>query len=173
MEENKTIFDYIGQIFMTFGFSILILNIFCVLVGGDAQEVSTIYVMGKDGLAVSTMIQFFGVSVCITGLRALFFTDRVVKNMSVAARSACMLTSVVVLIVLCAVLFGWFPVMMWQSWAGFLLTFGLCFVGSLVLMNLKEKTENRRMEDALQKLKAQENDKISGKAGRRGIHEGD
>lgn len=156
MEERKTIFDYLGQVFITFGFSILILNIFCVLVGEGAKEVSTIYSMGKDGIAVSTMMQFLGVSICITALRALFFTDRIITRMSVVARSACMLTSIVVLIVLCAVIFGWFPVTMWQSWAGFFISFGLCFVGSLCLTTLKERAEDRKMEEALQKLKAQE-----------------
>ena len=156
MEERKTIFDYMGQVFITFGFSILVLNIFCVLVGEGAAEVSTIFSMGKDGLAVSTMMQFLGVSICITGLRALFFTDRIITRMSVVARSACMLISIVVLIVLCATIFGWFPVTMWQSWVGFFTTFGLCFAGSLCIMTLKEKTEDRKMEEALQKLKAQE-----------------
>ncbi len=156
MEERKTIFDYMGQIFIIYGFSILTLNIFCILVGEDAQKVSTNYSLGREGLSISTMLQFLGVSVCITGLRAFFFTDKVIKRMSVAARSACMLASIVALVVLCAVIFGWFPVTMWQSWAGFFISFGLCFVGSLCLMTLKEKTENRKMEEALQRLKIQE-----------------
>ncbi|MDE6845759.1 MAG: hypothetical protein K2J99_08345 [Lachnospiraceae bacterium] len=156
MEERKTVFDYMGQIFITFGFSIVVLNIFCILVGEGAQEVSTIFSMGKQGLAVTTMMQFFGVSVCITGLRAFFFTDKIIKRMSIAMRSVCMLTSIVVLVVICAVMFGWFPVTMWQSWAGFLITFALCFVGSLILMTLKERTEDRKMEEALQRLKEQE-----------------
>lgn len=159
MEERKTVFDYMGQIFVTFGFSIVVLNIFCVLVGEDAREISTIYSMGKEGLAVSTMMQFFGVSVCITALRAFFFTDKIIKRMSVAMRSVCMLTSIVVIVVICAVIFDWFPVAMWQSWAGFFITFALCFVGSLFLMTLKERTENRKMEEALQRLKEQ-NEKI-------------
>ena len=127
MEERKTIFDYIGQVFIIFGFSIAILNIFCIFVGEDAQDISTI-----------------------------FFTDKIIKRMSVAIRSVCMLTSIVVLVVICAVMFDWFPVTMWQSWAGFLITFALCFVGSLLLMTLKERTENRKMEEALQRLKEQE-----------------
>lgn len=159
MEERKTVFDYMGQIFVTFGFSIVVLNIFCVLVGEDAREISTIYSMGKEGLAVSTMMQFFGVSVCITALRAFFFTDKIIKRMSVAIRSVCMLTSIVVIVVFCAVTFDWFPVAMWQSWAGFFITFALCFVGSLCLMTLKERTENRKMEEALQRLKEQ-NEKV-------------
>ena len=48
MEERKTIFDYMGQIFIIYGFSILTLNIFCILVGEDAQKVSTIYSLGRE-----------------------------------------------------------------------------------------------------------------------------
>ena len=78
MEDRKTILDYIGQVFITFGFSIVALNLFCVFIGGQAKEVSSIYSMGKEGLSVATMMQFLGVSVCITGLRFLFFTDRII-----------------------------------------------------------------------------------------------
>ncbi|MCM1122352.1 MAG: hypothetical protein NC416_07205 [Eubacterium sp.] len=155
MEERKTIFDYIGHVFLTFGFSIVALNIFCILVGEDAQEVSSIYSMGKEGLAVATMMQFFGVSACITGLQAFFFTDVIIKRMSIAMRMVCMLTSIVAVIAVCATVFDWFPVTMWQAWAGFFITFALCFAGSLFFVTLKEKTENRRMEEALQRLKEQ------------------
>lgn len=156
MEDRKTILDYIGQVFITFGFSIVALNLFCVLVGGQAQEVSSIYSMGKEGLSVATMMQFLGVSVCITGLRFLFFTDRIIRQMSLTLRTVCMLMSIIVMIVLCASVFGWFPVDMWQSWAGFLITFALCFAGSMYITHLKEKTENRKMEEALRKLKEEE-----------------
>lgn len=156
MEEQKTIFDYLGQVMITFGFSVVVMNVLCLLVGEEAREVSTIYSLGKEGLSVATMLQFLGVAVCITGLRFLFFTDRVIRRMSITMRTVCMLTAIVALIVLCTVLFGWFPVDMWESWAGFLLTFALCFAGSLMVMYLKEKAENRKMEEALQRIKGTE-----------------
>ena len=68
-------------------------------------------------------------------------------------RTVCMLSAVVVVIVIFTVLFGWFPVDMWESWAAFFLTFGLCFAGSLTVMHLKEKAENRKMEEALRRIK--------------------
>ena len=156
MEDRKTIFDFAGQVFMTFGFSIVALNLFCILVGEYAQEVSGIYSMGKDGLSTATMMQFFGVSICITGLRFLFFTDRIIRQMSITLRTVCMLMSIIVLIVLCTAVFGWFPVDMWQAWTGFFVTFTICFVGSMLVTRLKEKTENRKMEEALRRLKEQE-----------------
>lgn len=155
MEERKTIFDYAAQVFIIFGFSIAVLNLFCIVVGEYAQDASAIYSMGKEGLSTATMMQFFGVSVCITGLRFLFFTDRIIRQMSITVRTVCMLLSIIALIVLCTLMFGWFPVNMWQAWMGFLVTFGVCFVGSMTITQMKEKTENRKMEEALQRLKGQ------------------
>ena len=156
MEDRKTVFDYVGQVFITFGFSIVALSLFCILVGEQAKEVSSLYSMGKDGLSVATMMQFFGVSVCITGLRFLFFTDRIIRQMSLTLRTVCMLMSIIVMIVLCAAVFGWFPIDMWQPWAGFFITFAFCFIGSMLITRLREKTENRKMEEALRKLKGEE-----------------
>ena len=153
MEDKKTIFDFAGQVFITFGFSIVVLNLLCILVGENAQDVSSIYSMGKEGLSTATMMQFLGVTACITGLRYLFFTDGIIRQMSITARTVWLLLSIILLIGLCATLFQWFPVDMWRAWAGFLVTFTLCFVGSMFIMRLKEKTENRKMEEALQRLK--------------------
>lgn len=156
MEEKKTVFDYCGYVFITFGFSILLLSIFCSVVGEEAREVSSLYSLGKEGLSVATILQFLGVSVCITALRTLFFTDGVIKRMSVTMRTVCMLLCVIVMIIVCALVFGWFPVDMWQAWAGFAGSFGVCFGGSCILMLLKERTQNSRMEEALSRLKEQE-----------------
>lgn len=156
MDDRKTFFGYAGQALITYGFSIVALNLFCILVGEYAQDVSTIYSLGKEGLSTATMMQFFVVSICITGLRALFFTDGIIRQMSITLRTVCMLLSIIVLIVLCVAVFGWFPVDMWQAWTGFFITFALCFVGSMSITRLKEKTENRKMEEALRRLKEQE-----------------
>ncbi len=153
MEERKTVFDYLGQVMGIFGFSIFIMSVLCLFVGEEAQSVSTIYALGKEGISVETMMQFLGVSVCITGFRYLFFTDKVIKWMSVTMRTVGMLSATIVVIVLCTIMFGWFPIDQWQAWASFLLTFALCFAGSLAVTRLKEKSENRKMEEALRRIK--------------------
>lgn len=153
MGDRKTILDYAGQALITYGFSIVALNLICIFVGENAQDVSSIYSMGKEGLSTATMFQFLGVSICITGLRTLFFTDRIIKQMSITVRTICMLLSIILLIVLCAAAFHWFPIDMWQAWTGFFVTFTFCFGCSMLVTRLKEKTENRKMEEALQRLK--------------------
>lgn len=161
MENKKTLFDYLGQVMIVFGFSTVVLNIFCLLIGEDAQSISTIYSLGKEGISVATSLQFLGVSVCITGFRFVFFTDGIIRQMSVVMRTICMFVSIIVLIAVCVVLFDWFPVNMWQPWAAFFLTFAFCSAASLLLMVLKEKAENKKMEEALRRIKKGQENKNS------------
>ncbi|MCM1388501.1 MAG: hypothetical protein NC231_14320 [Bacillus sp. (in: Bacteria)] len=156
MEERKTIFDYIGQILMIFGVTVCILNVFCVLFGEGAKEYSTIFALGKEGLAVSTMMQFLLVSVCTAALRFFFFTDTFIKKMTVPLRTVCMVTAEVAVIAVFIVSFGWFPVDMWQPWAMFILCFGICFIVSAAVTVIKTRLENQAMEKALARLKRRE-----------------
>ncbi len=153
MEEKKTVFDYLAQIFTIFGFTMLLLNIFCLAVGDSAQNVSAIFALGKRGLPAGICFQFLCVSCLITGAQLLFFTDRFIKTMPIWLRTVSMLAVIIAIIAAFAAAFRWFPIDMWQPWAMFFLCFGLSFVGSYLVMALKEKTENRRMDEALKRLK--------------------
>lgn len=126
MEERKNIFDYLGEVFCIFGITVTILCVFCILFGEDAREMSTLFQMGREGLAVVTMGQFFIVSVLTTTVRVLFFTDILIKHLSVAFRTAGMMVSTVLIVILFSFLCGWFPINMWQPWV----MFGLCFAAS-------------------------------------------
>lgn len=154
MEERKTVFDYLGQIFTIFGITIVILNIFCLLFGEEAKEYSTMFSLGNRGLGISTMAEYLLISVIVVALRYLFFTDALIKNMSVLARTAWMILSVLFFIAGFIFIFDWFPADMWQPWVMFFVCFGVCFGISTIVTALKEKEENRRMQEALRKLKA-------------------
>lgn len=153
MEEKKTIFDYIGQVFLIFGITIGILNIFCLLFGDNAKEISTLFSLGSDGLSVGTAFQFFLVSVCIVIAKFIFFTDVCIKKMSLAMRAVCMVSAVLIIIAVFIWICGWFPVNMWQPWFMFILCFGISFGISVAVTGFKERLENRKMEEALDRLK--------------------
>lgn len=156
MEDRKTIFDYIVQIFVVFGITICILNVFCLLFGEDAREYSTMFSLGKSGLTVSTMLQFLLASVCTVCLRFLFFTETIIKNMTIAVRTICLVVAEVAVIVVFIVTCGWFPTNMWKPWAMFFLCFGVCFIISIAVTVIRTRLENRKMEEALERLKKQE-----------------
>jgi len=156
MEERKTIFDYLGQIMTIFGVTMIMLNIICLIVGEKAKEVSDLFLLGGRGLAAITVFQFLLLSVFIILIRFVFFTDTFIKKRSLTFRTIGMLASIIILMCIFVSICNWFPVNMWQPWAYFLLCFGLCFMISILICYLKEKAENKAMQDALEKIKRDE-----------------
>lgn len=153
MDERKTIFDYIGMVFSVFGFFVAVMSIFCILFGEEARAISSMFSMGNEGISIAMIMQYFAVSALIIAARVLFCTDMVIRNMAIALRTVCMVVSAVVIIVFFVVRFGWFPVDMWAPWVMFFVSFGICFVVSMIVTVQKEKADNRKMEEALAKLK--------------------
>ncbi len=152
MENEKTFIDYIGQIFATFGVTILILNVFCKLFGKDAAAISSIFQLEDTGIAFSTAMQFLAVTTLITIIRYIFFTDRLIKKMSLVLRTACMIVLVIALIGIFIYAFAWFPIDMWLAWGMFFLSFFVCFTAGFFISMLKEKAENQALAKALKKL---------------------
>lgn len=156
MEKGKTVFDYLAQVMIVFGFTMLALNIFCIVLGDSAKDLSAMFELGNQGIPVGIAFQFLCVSALTICVKLVFFTDVLIKNMPIWLRTICMLATIVAIITVFSVLFHWFPVDMWQSWAAFLMSFGLSFLGSYLVVVMKEKTENRKMEEALRRIKEKE-----------------
>lgn len=153
MEERKTIFDYLERIFIQFGISVTIMCVLCLIFGEKAQEVSSLFGLGKEGLTIPTLFQFLLLSGLITGIRTIFFTDFFFKNMSEVRRTVWMLVFIIMVLGVSVYEFKWFPPDRWELWVLLFLSFGICFGVSVGIVHCKEKMENRRMEEALKKLK--------------------
>lgn len=153
MEERKTVFDYIGQVFMIFGFTVLILLAFSLIFGEGAKGYSTIFSFGSEGIGTDTLLQFLLASVITVTLRMLFFTDILFKNMRLAPRTVGMVFSELFAIIVLVMIFGWFPMKEGLPWFMFFLSFGVCFAVSILVTVCRERMENRRMEEALEKAK--------------------
>ncbi len=153
MDERKTPLNYLKEVFTVFGISILILNALCLLFGEEVEGYSTMFALGKDGLTCATMLQYFLVSVCTVFLRFLFFTDTVIRKMSVIARTVCMITVEIGVIALFILVCGWFPADAWLPWVMFFISFGICFVVGMICTMINERMENRKMQEALERAK--------------------
>lgn len=152
MLQKRTIFDFLGNVFMIYGITMGILVALCMLVGEDAREVSTMFMLGKEGLSISTMLQFFLMVVLLVGYEWLFLTDLLIKNWSIIARTVAMLVMVILTVGVFAAVFKWFPVDMAQAWISFLTCFFVCAAVSIGVSALKEKSENKKMQEALERL---------------------
>lgn len=159
MEKRKTIFNYLTQVLVIFGFSTLIMNIFCLIFGQSAKDISSMFELGNQGISSKIAFQFLGLSALVTGSRFIFFTDTLIKKMSIRLRTVFMLLSVIAIIAAFIIVFNWFPIHMWQCWAMFLVCFALSFTGSYAVVTIKEKSENKQMEDALRRLKTENTNK--------------
>lgn len=153
MIKENSVFDYLANVMMIFGISVISLGLFCVLFGEDAAEVSSIFKLGNGGLAVDTLVQFLAVSFIISGIKWLFFTDRVIKNMEITFRCILMFICIIIVIAVFAGAFGWFPVDMVRPWIMFFICFFVCAAVSVGISVLKEKSDNKKMQEALDKLK--------------------
>lgn len=159
MEERKNIFDYISQVFHIFGFTVSALCLFALLFGEGAREYSTMFALGAKGLSVVTLLEFLAVAVCITALRFLFFTDVIIKKLSVAWRTVCMFAATLLVMIAFVYRCGWFPTDMWEPWAMFVLCFGVSAGISTAVTACRERMENRRMEEALKRLKEERDER--------------
>ena len=156
MKRKDDVFRYLGQILIIFGFSVAFLCITSILIGEDAKEYSTIFALGNQGLTLSTLLQFLLMSVLITTLRFILFTDGMICRISLAVRTFLMFFLVVLLTAFFALWFGWFPVNMLEAWGGFFASFALCSFVRAYIMAWKTDRENKEMEEALNRLKDEE-----------------
>ena len=156
MIKKNSVFDFLASILMIFGFTVLFLAVFCVIFGEEARDFSTIFSLGSEGIGVATLFQFLMVAVAVSLFKWIFFTDALIKNCSIPLRTIAMFLSVIIMMVICIVLFGWFPVNMVEPWIAFFISFFASTFVSVVLSLIKEKTENDKMQEMLEKLKDEE-----------------
>lgn len=156
MDKNFSIFKFLSQVFMIYGITTGLLNIFCILFGTSAYSFSTIFSLGNSGVGVATSFQFLLAVSVIVGLRFIFMTDILIKKMPLAARIIVMFAGAFVTMIVFIFLFDWFPADLFVAWIMFIVCFIIsCFVSTLISI-LAEKHENRRLEEALKRYKEEE-----------------
>lgn len=153
MEERKGVLDYLGQVFVIFGVTLLVIAVTCSVKGEEAKGYSSMFALGKEGIPLETVFEYLLSSASITLLRFLFFSDALLKKTSVTKRLGGMLVCVIGLIGIFAFGFGWFPVEEPKCWVAFLVCFAVCFAASLTVCLVRERGQNKRLAEALKKWK--------------------
>ena len=153
MDKKNGLLDYLSQVFMNFGITVVILNVFCMIFGEEAQTMSTLFQLGGDGLAVATMMQFLLIILLINGLRVVLMTDLLIKKMPLALRIVAMFASVFGITTAGVIVFGWFPVTDALAWVMFVGCFVVSCAISTGISIIAEKQENKKFEEALKRFK--------------------
>ena len=153
MDKRFTVFGFLAQVFMIYGITTGLLNIFCMVFGNEAVGYSTIFSLASAGVSVVTSLQFLLAVTIVMILRAVFMTDMLIKNMPLAARIAVMFVSVFAVIVTFVFVFGWFPAADPLAWIMFIVCFAVSCAASVIISTAAERQENRRLNEALKRVK--------------------
>ena len=94
MENNKTIFTYISQVFATFGIILLLFVLFGLTIGDSAKEYSPLFTLGSQGFSTATILQLFLLSVIISLAQITFLTDRWIQNLALILRNILFFTTI-------------------------------------------------------------------------------
>ncbi|MDE6713664.1 MAG: hypothetical protein K2K20_08005 [Lachnospiraceae bacterium] len=156
MDKKFSILEFCSQVFTIYGITIVLLYIFCILFGESAQELSTIFSMGSQGLGIATSFQFLLAVLAITIIRFIFMTDILIIKMPTAARIAAMFVGTFAIILVFIIVFDWFPTDLPMAWIMFLICFVVCSTAGTMISLVVEKQENRKLEEALKRYKEEE-----------------
>lgn len=156
MDKNFGLLKFLSHVFMIYGVTTGLLNLFCVLFGAAAREMSTIFSLGSAGVGVSTSIRFLILIVLILGLRVVFMTDKLIRKMPLAARIVALFASAFTVTILFIFGFHWFPADLPLAWIMFIVCFVISCAVSTAVSVLAERQENRRLEEALKRYKEEE-----------------
>ena len=124
MLKKRTIFDFFANVLIIYSISIISILTFCFIFGENAKDVSTIFQLGNKGLSINTMFEFFILSIFISATKWLFFTDIIIKNLSLTIRTVFMFGTVIIFVGIFAAIFNWFTVTMTLTCIMFI----VCFV---------------------------------------------
>lgn len=153
MDKRFTVFEFLAQVFMIYGITTGLLNIFCMLFGNEAVGYSTIFSLATTGVSVATSLQFLLAVTIVIILRVVFMTDMLIKKMPLGARIAAMFVSVFAVIIVFVFLFGWFPATDLLAWLMFIVCFAVSCAVSVIISTAAERQENRRLDEALKRIK--------------------
>ena len=92
----------------------------------------------------------------ITLAQVAFLTDCWIKSMNMILRNILFYLVICVGIGIFAVAFTWFPINNIMAWVAFAMSFTICTFISVLISKLQENAENKKMEQALAKMKKQD-----------------
>ena len=153
MEDRKTIFEYIAQLFTTYGIMVVIFIVINLFIGDNARNVSTLFALGSDGLSAAMLLELLLLAFIITAAQNIFLSDILIKDMALIVRNILFFLTIMIAITVFVIIFGWFPINEVGAWIGFIISFAVCTAVSAVFMRLEERAENKKMQEALNRLK--------------------
>lgn len=155
-KESRNIFKFLSGVLCAFALSMIIMITLVLLVGEDAKAYSSIFQLGSQGIALSTLLQFLLAAGINTVIGWIFAAESVFPRVSAVGKQLLIIGSNGIIVMLFVYIFEWFPIDMWQAWVGFVVCFCVCTAAAILVMFLKTRIENKWFEESLRKYHEKE-----------------
>lgn len=149
----KKFFEILKEIIFTFGILVTIFLILTFTIGDKIQGVSNLFTYGKNAISVNTIFQLLILVTIVTLLKTFFSSNFMIKKISRTIRHIILFILIFILLIAMILIFDWFGYEKQKSWILTTVAFLISFTVSTVVTELKQKTENQELQDALKKLK--------------------
>jgi magnesium-transporting ATPase (P-type) len=154
MREDKiSIYKFVSRVLVIFCVMVLFQTVVGSLIGDEVKIYSTMYQLGREGIAYETLLQYLLSAITTTGLNIIFFSDKILKNIMAFWRTVIMLIIQLIIVVGFIYCFDWFPVDNLVAWGTFLLIFAGSVVISLLVMELKSRSDSKKYDNLLMDYK--------------------
>lgn len=106
MEDRKTVFNYIGQMFSIYRVMTVIFVVINLIIGNEDGNVSTLFSLGSAGLSAATLLELLLSALIVTAVQNIFLTDVVIRDMALIARNILFFATILVSITAFAAIYG-------------------------------------------------------------------
>lgn len=131
--------------------STMLLTIIGSFIGKDMSTISTLCT--PQGIPFASLFQLMGLSIIIGIINTIFDLSNTLKKIRLIYQIIIRVFLIIIIIVIFVSLFDWFPFYDIHAWAGFFISFGLCFGISMLLSLYFTHKKDQEYEQLLEKYK--------------------
>jgi hypothetical protein len=149
--------ELLNRFATTFTMIILVMTLTGILISynvPDAQEVSTLFALGRAGLPYNSILQLIGLAFILAVFTVLLFSERFNIKMRFISRFVLLMLSALIATSIFGVVFKWFPANDPLAWIGLVLSFVVCSVITSAFTLLYQRLVGKKYNKLLADYKA-------------------
>lgn len=161
MDNKTTVTMFVSRTLFSFSLTILFVVVVGSFLGDGAKAASTLFALGAQGITYTAVWQALALSLYATTVRTIFMSELVFKKMMLLWRTIWMFVLILAGIGLLSVAFGWIPGNEPLGWIMYVACFGTFSGVSALVMVLKTRYEDARVNRKLAEYKKQKLNDVS------------